>query len=94
LKTIELCYQYATDPDLTTYHYRVLFLLMQCERTQAQICAELSYKKQNINKICKDLLSIDYISFGKVVGKNKYLKINSNPDIQAKGQIKMFVTLK
>ena len=78
---------YATDKSLKTYHFKVLFLLMNNERTQTEICSELGMSKQNLNKICKTLLSIGYISFSRTIGRNKYLKINPNPIIQIKGQL-------
>jgi len=87
LKKEDLYKHYALDSDLKTYHYRVLFLLMQHERTQSEICSELGISKQNLNKICRNLLSIGYILQGKMVGRNKYLKINPNPSIQVKGQL-------
>jgi len=90
LKKEELYNLYAIDVHLKTYHYKVLFLLIQRDRTQSQICSELGISKQNLNKICKELLSIGYIFCSKVIGRNKYLKINPNPNVQVKGQV--FIT--
>lgn len=89
MKKEEIFRQYAYDENLKTYHYKVLFLLLHKDRTQTEMCSELNICKQNINKICRDLLSIGYISYGEVVGRNKYLKINQSPILQAKGQLTM-----
>lgn len=74
--------------NLNTYHYKVLLLLMEKERTQKELSTELEVAKQNINKICKELLSMDLIYISKNIGKNKYLKINPNPKVQVKGQVR------
>lgn len=94
MKKEEIYQQYAYDTDLKTYHYKVLFLLLHKDRTQSEMCSELNISKQNINKICKDLLSIGYISYGEIIGRNKYLKINPNPSIQARGQLAMCLSNK
>jgi predicted transcriptional regulator len=87
MKKEDLYKQYAIDANLKTYHYKVLFLLMGKNRTQSEICSVLGISKQNLNKICRDLLSIGFISYGEVIGRNKYLKINSNPETQVIGQL-------
>jgi predicted transcriptional regulator len=87
MKKEDLYEIYATNSSLKTYHYKVLLLLMNNERTQSEMCSELGITKQNINKICKDLLSIGYISNGKTVGRNKYLHIDLCPNPQIKGQV-------
>ena len=87
MKKEDLYKQYATDNILKTYHYKVLFLLMQKDRSQSEICSDLGISKQNLNKICKDLLSIGYLSYGEVKGRNKYLRINPNPNTQVIGQL-------
>ena len=47
---------------LTTYHYKViLYLLGGKEATQSKMTRELKTSKQNINKICKELKSMDII---------------------------------
>ena len=89
-----LCQIYAKSHELTTYHYRVLFLLMKNEMNQAQMTIELETTKQNINKVCKELLQMDLIYISCIEGRNKYYKINEKPCVQLKGQISIddFIT--
>lgn len=82
----DLLYRYATDSNLKTYHYKVLFLLKTGDMTQANICKELGVSKQNLNKIIKELESIGYIKVHHEEGRNKYYQIDNNPNLQLKGQ--------
>lgn len=77
------------DSNMKTYHYKVILLLMERPRTQTELCSELGMQKQNLNKICKDLISIGYLLHGDTIGRNIYLKINPNPDIQLIGQLSL-----
>jgi DNA-binding MarR family transcriptional regulator len=40
---------------------------MAKEHTQKELSGELSVAKQNINKICKDLISMDFIEVGRTI---------------------------
>lgn len=88
--------RYATYAisSLTTYHYKVLFLLMSEEQTQSQLCEKLGVKKQNVHKICKELKSMDFIQESKRIGNNIYFEVNKDPCVQLKGQINNFDLLK
>lgn len=85
LKKEELFKMYAGDPNLTTYHYKVLFMLLYAKRTQSEIAAELNVDRQSINKVCKYLLNVGYIIVADVNGRNKLLDIHSNPNVQING---------
>lgn len=88
MKKTELYELYASCK-FTTYHYKILFLLLKNSYTQKEISNKLGVAKQNINKTCKELLSMDLIKVSKVIGNNKYLEINKNPKLQIKGQLKI-----
>ena len=73
---------------LTTYHYKViLYLLGKKEATQAEMTQELETSKQNINKVCKDLSSINIIEIKRKEGRNIFWVLNLNPIFKAKGQL-------
>ena len=75
---------------LTTYHYKViLYLMSEKESTQVKIAESLGVKRQNINKVFKDLDSMNIIETSRVEGKNIYWKLNTNPKLQVKGQLKL-----
>ena len=75
---------------LTTYHYKViLYLMSEKESTQVKIAESLGVKRQNINKVFKDLDSMNIIETSRVEGKNIYWKLNTNPKLQVKGQLKI-----
>ncbi|MBK5246736.1 MAG: transcriptional regulator [Peptostreptococcaceae bacterium] len=80
---------YATL-NLTTYHYKVILLLMTKELTQSQMANALEAKKQNIHSICHDLKSMDIIQEHSRIGNNVYLALNLQPQVQAKGQLNLF----
>lgn len=71
-------------------HYKILFLLLAKPHTQKEISDELNIAKQSINRACKTLLSMDLIFVNNTIGRNKYLKINTNPKLQVKGQVNLF----
>ncbi|WP_224383533.1 MarR family transcriptional regulator [Clostridium perfringens] len=81
----------AVTEGLKTYHYKVLMLLITNRFTQSEVSNILEVKKQNINKIFKELLDMGLIENSETIGRNKYFKavtdikkINSN----IPGQIK------
>ena len=90
MKQNELFVKLAELKGLTTYHYKVLFYLMgKKEITQSQIAKELEVSKQNINKVFKELHSMDLIYKHKVEGRNVYWRIHPKPTFQAKGQLRL-----
>lgn len=77
---------------LTTYHYKVILqLLCLSELTQSQVAENLGVRKQNMNKIFKDLSSLDIIKINRTEGKNIFWSLNPNPRFEIKGQIKLDV---
>lgn len=89
MKSKERFELYATL-NLTTYHYKVILLLMSKEFTQSQIANILNVKKQNIYSVCRDLRSMDIVYEGSRVGNSVYLTLNPQPKVQLKGQINLF----
>ena len=80
----------SEEKGLTTYHYKViLYLLSTKSATQTEISTALYAKKQNINKVFKELYSMDIIMKDRIEGRNTYWKLNPNPVLQEKGQIKL-----
>lgn len=80
----------AMADGLTTYHYRILFLLIgRDEMTQSQLAEKLGINKQNCHKVCKELLNRDMLCISREEGKNKYLRVNDKlKDSGIKGQLK------
>lgn len=75
--------------ELTTYHYKViLYLDGMGEITQTQMSEYFETTKQNINKVCKDLESMDIIQTKRKEGRNIFRVMNPEPKFQIKGQIK------
>ena len=75
---------------LTTYHYKViLYLYGAGEATQSQMSKQFETTKQRINKICKDLKSMDIIQVKRTEGRNVFCELNTKPKFQIKGQIKL-----
>lgn len=75
---------------LTTYHYKViLYLLGKKESTQSEMSKKFEISKQNINKVCKELSSMDIIQVKRKEGRNIFWSLNSNPTFQHKGQMKL-----
>lgn len=76
--------------DLTTYHYKViLYLDGTSEATQTKMSEKLGTTKQRINKICKELQSMDIIKIKRKEGRNIFGELNPKPTFQHKGQIKL-----
>lgn len=75
---------------LTTYHYKViLYLLGKKESTQSEMSKEFEVSKQNINKVCKELSSMDIIQVKRKEGRNIFWSLNPNPTFQHKGQMRL-----
>ncbi len=60
--------------ELSGNHYRVLLLLSMGKFTQNEISKTLDIKKQNTNKLFKDLLHLGLIEEVDKLGNNKYFK--------------------
>ncbi|MBQ8998147.1 MAG: winged helix-turn-helix transcriptional regulator [Clostridium sp.] len=82
--------QLAELKGLTTYHYKViLYLFGKKEATQSEMSKNFEVSKQNINKVCKELCSMDIISIKRKEGRNTFWSLNPNPRFQAKGQLRL-----
>lgn len=76
--------------ELTTYHYKVILFLMSCnDATQTQIVKALEVPKQNINRLFKDLSSMDIVIHSRKERNYIFWKLNTNPKFQVKGQLKL-----
>lgn len=75
--------------ELSGNHYRVLLLLSMGKFTQNEISKTLDIKKQNINKLFKDLLYLGLIEEVERLGNNKYFKaITDIKKLNIPGQMK------
>lgn len=89
MKVSEYCGVVARMGELTTYHYKVLFLLMEKSMTQSQMAEELGVIRQNMNKVCRELESMNLIVTDRIEGRNKFLAINKSlKNVEVKGQLK------
>ena len=68
--------EFLADGDFTTYHYKVMLLLLTGTFTQAQLAKRLNIKKQNIGKVVKKLTEQGYIINTKKIGREKYFTAN------------------
>lgn len=59
------------------------------EASQSQISKALEVPKQNINRVFKDLSSMDIIIHSRKEGTSIFWKLNDNPKFQTKGQLKL-----
>lgn len=76
--------------ELTTYHYKVILYLDGAgEATQTQMSQQFDTTKQRVNKICKELESMDIIRIKRQEGRNIFWELNPKPKFQIKGQIKL-----
>lgn len=76
--------------NLTTYHYKVILYLDGVEEsTQTKMSENLGTTKQRINKICKELESMNIIKCKRKEGRNIYWELNPKPTFECKGQIKL-----
>lgn len=57
--------------------------------SQTQITKALEVPKQNINRVFKDLSSIDVVIHSRKECNSIFWKLNPNPKFQAKGQLKL-----
>lgn len=75
--------------ELSGNHYRVLLLLSRGKFTQSETSKTLDIKKQNINKLFKDLLYLGLIEEVDKLGNNKYFKtITDVKKLNIPGQMK------
>ena len=70
-----------------------MLLLGNTELTQVEMAEILGIAKQNVNKICKDLQSMDIIQKKRSVGRNIYWNLNPSPQIGVKGQLSIYDVL-
>lgn len=89
---IEILRQLAELKELTTYHYKVILLLLASkEATQTQIAKILDVPKQNINRVFRDLVSMNIVIESRKEGTSIFWKLNPKPNLQVNGQIKLKV---
>lgn len=75
--------------ELSGNHYKVLLLLSVGKFTQNEISKTLDIKKQNINKLFKDLLHLGLIEEVDKLGNNEYFKaITDIKKLNISGQMK------
>lgn len=75
--------------ELSGNYYRVLLLLSMGKFTQSEVSKTLDIKKQNINKLFKDLLHLGLIEEVDKLGNSKYFKaITDIKKLNIPGQIK------
>ena len=60
--------------NFTTYHYKVMLLLMTGTFTQAQLAAKLGVKAQNVHRCVKELTEHGFIIIDRIEGRNVFLK--------------------
>ncbi|WP_415326714.1 winged helix-turn-helix domain-containing protein [Clostridium perfringens] len=80
----------ANIKELGKYHYKILLLLMVEDYSQSDISKLLDIKKQNVNRVFKDLEKLGLIEIKEKIVSNKYYRL---VDIKASnvnvvGQIK------
>lgn len=67
----------ANIKELGKYHYKILLLLMVRDYSQADISKLLDIKKQNVNRVFKDLEKLGLIEVKEKIGsKMKILKLH------------------
>lgn len=65
----------ANIKELGKYHYRVLLLLITDNYTQSDIRKLLNLKKQNVNRVFRDLEKLGLIEIKEIKGSNKYYRL-------------------
>ena len=65
----------ANIEELGKYHYKVLLLLITANYTQADVRKLLNLKKQNINRVFKELEKLGLIEVKETKGSNKYYRL-------------------
>lgn len=80
---------------MTTYHYKIMLMLIMGAYTQMQIASKLDVKVQNVHCCIKELEERNYITVERIEGRNKYYtavtsakKLITESDEQVKGQLK------
>ncbi|MGU8436595.1 winged helix-turn-helix domain-containing protein [Clostridium perfringens] len=81
----------ANIKELGKYHYKILLLLMVGDYSQSDISKLLDIKKQNVNRVFKDLENLGLIEIKEKIGSNKYYKLVDIKTLKINiiGQIKM-----
>lgn len=81
----------ANIKELGKYHYKVLLLLMSGDYSQSDIGKLLDIKKQNINRVFRELEKLGLIEEKDRVGSIKYYRLVDvrTLKINVVGQIKM-----
>lgn len=76
--------------NLTALHYKIILYLDGIkESTQTQMGKAFGTRNQYVNKLCKELESMDIIRIKRIEGRNIYWALNPNPNLQIEGQVKM-----
>ncbi|WP_415279363.1 winged helix-turn-helix domain-containing protein [Clostridium perfringens] len=65
----------ANIKELGKYHYKILLLLMVGDYSQSDISKLLDIKKQNVNRVFKDLEKLGLIEIKEKIGFNKYYRL-------------------
>lgn len=65
----------ANIKELGKYHYKILLLLMVGDYSQSDISKLLYIKKQNVNRVFKDLEKLGLIEVKAKIGSNKYYRL-------------------
>nr|DAZ22187.1 MAG TPA: helix-turn-helix domain protein [Caudoviricetes sp.] len=65
----------ANIKELGKYHYKILLLLMVGDYSQSDISKLLDIKKQNVNRVFKDLEKLGLIEAKEKIGSNKYYRL-------------------
>lgn len=80
----------ANIKELGKYHYKILLLLMVGDYSQSDISKLLDIKKQNVNRVFKDLEKLGLIEVKKKIGVNKYYRLVDikGLNVNIAGQIK------
>lgn len=81
----------ANIKELGKYHYKILLLLMVGDYSQSDISKLLNIKKQNVNRVFKDLEKLGLIEVKEKIGPNKYYRLVDIKTLKINiiGQIKM-----
>lgn len=66
--------EYIALRELTTYHYKTLLILVDKPQTQSMISDVLGVKKQNLNKIMRELEQAGFVEVDRVEGRNKFYR--------------------
>ncbi|MGG5460819.1 winged helix-turn-helix domain-containing protein [Clostridium sp. B9] len=65
----------ANIKELGKYHYKVLLLLISEDYTQSDIKNLLGLKKQNVNRVFRELEKLGLIEIKEIKGSNKYYRL-------------------